>query len=76
MRTVLTLVAKDYDALQETLPHALEAVASSGSPVLDTEILGEGAADVFFDHADPTIVRAKAEDFLERSEVDLCVQLA
>jgi len=73
---VLTLVAKDYDALQETLPLALEAVAGSGSPIKDTNVLGDGAADIFFDHDDPTIVRAKAEDALERSAVDICVQLA
>ncbi len=76
MRTVLTVVARDYDALQEALPHALEAVASAGSPIEDTEVLGDGAADIFFDSNDPTIVRAKAEDMLERSPVDLCVQLA
>jgi phosphoserine phosphatase len=76
MRTVLTVVAKDYDALQEALPHALEAVASSGATIEDTEVLGDGAADVFFDHSDPTIIRAKAEDYLQRSQVDLCVQLA
>ncbi|HTX49967.1 MAG TPA: phosphoserine phosphatase SerB [Caulobacteraceae bacterium] len=75
MRTVLTLVAKDYDGLQEAFPHALEAVAASGSSVQDTDVLGDGAADIFFDHDDPTIVRAKAEDYLERSDVDLCVQL-
>ena len=73
---MLTLVAKDYDALQETLPLALEAVAGSGSPIKDTNVLGDGAADIFFDHDDPTIVRAKAEDALERSAVDICVQLA
>jgi phosphoserine phosphatase len=76
MRTVLTLVAKDYDGLQEALPHALEAVAGSGSSIEDTDVLGDGAADIFFDHDDPTIVRAKAEDYLKRSDVDLCVQLA
>jgi phosphoserine phosphatase len=76
MRIVLTLVAKDFDALQEFLPQALEAVAAAGSPVADTEILGSGAADIFFEHDDPTIARAKAEDVLERSPVDVCVQLA
>jgi phosphoserine phosphatase len=76
MRTVLTVVARDNGALQEALPHALEAVAASGSPIEDTETLGDGAADIFFDSNDATIVRAKAEDLLERSPVDLCVQLA
>ena len=76
MRIVLTLVARDFDALQDNLPLALEAVAAGGSPVADTDILGSGAADIFFEHDDPTIVRAKAEDMLERSAVDVCVQLA
>jgi phosphoserine phosphatase len=75
MRIVLTLVAKDYDGLQETLPLALEAVAGSGAPIKDTDVLGDGAADIFFDHDDPTIVCAKAEEALERSAVDICVQL-
>jgi phosphoserine phosphatase len=75
MRIVLTLVTTDFDALQEALPHALEAVARSGSSIEDTEILGDGAADIFFDHDDPTIVRAKAEDVLERAPADICVQL-
>ena len=73
---MLTLVAKDYDGLQETLPLALEAVAGSGSMIKDTEVLGDGAADIFFDHDDPTIVRASADSALERSAVDICVQAA
>jgi phosphoserine phosphatase len=76
MRIVLTVVARDFDALQEALPNALEAVAGAGSPVQDTEILGPGAADIFIDHDDPTILRARAEDALERAPVDICVQLA
>ena len=73
---MLTLVAKDYDGLQETLPLALEAVAGSGSMIKDTEVLGDGAADIFFDHDDPTIVRASADSALERAAVDICVQAA
>lgn len=76
MRIVLTLVATDYDALQECLPQALEAVAAAGSPVRDTDILGDGAVDVFFEHDDPTIALAKAEALLELSPADVCVQLA
>jgi len=76
MRIVLTVVAKDFDALQEALPHALEAVAASGSPVADTEILGAGAADIFFEHDDPVIAKARAEDAVERAKADICVQLA
>jgi phosphoserine phosphatase len=75
MRIVLTVVAPDYDTLQEALPFALEAVAGAGSTIQDTDILGDGAADIFFDHDDPTIARAKAEDALERIDADICVQL-
>jgi phosphoserine phosphatase len=74
MLIALTVVAKDFDALQEALPYALEGVAAAGMPVTDTEILGPGAADIFLEHDDPVIVRARAEDALERSPIDLCVQ--
>ena len=53
-------------ACRKRLPQALEAVAGAGSPIEDTDILGDGAADIFFEHDDPTIVRARAEDALER----------
>ena len=76
MRIVLTLVARDFDALQQNLPYALEAVAGCGSAVKDTEILGAGAIDVFFEHDDPIIARAKVTATLEREPVDICVQLA
>jgi phosphoserine phosphatase len=76
MRTVLTVVVPDYDTLQEILPHAVDAVARCGSTIEDTDILGEGAFDIFFDHDDLTIVRAKVEDALEREQADICVQLA
>jgi phosphoserine phosphatase len=75
MRIVLTVVVPDYDKLQEVLPQALEAVAGAGSTIQDTDILGDGAFDIFFDHDDPTIVRARAEDALEREPADICVQL-
>jgi len=76
MRTVLTIVAPDFDVLQESLPLALEAVAGAGSTIQDIDILGAGAADIFFDHADLAIVRAKAQDALQYAQVDVCVQLA
>ena len=76
MRIVLTVVVPDYDTLQLVLPQALEAVAGAGSSIQDTDILGDGAFDIFFDHDDPTIVRAKAEAALERETADVCVQLA
>ena len=75
MRIVLTVVVPDYDKLQEILPQTLEAVAGAGSTIQDTDILGDGAFDIFFDHDDPTIVRAKAESALEREPADICVQL-
>ncbi len=37
-------------------------------------MLGAGAADIFAEHDDPTIIRAGAEDALERLPVDLCAQ--
>src|SRR5271155_424910 len=75
MRIVLTVVVPDYDTLQNVLPQTLEAVAGAGSSIEDTDILGDGAFDIFFDHDDPTIVRAKAESALEREPADVCVQL-
>ncbi|HXQ13086.1 MAG TPA: phosphoserine phosphatase SerB [Caulobacteraceae bacterium] len=75
MRIVLTVVVPDYDKLQEVLPQTLEAVAGAGSTIQDTDILGDGAFDIFFDHDDPTIVRARAENALEREPADICVQL-
>ncbi|HEY3799116.1 MAG TPA: phosphoserine phosphatase SerB [Caulobacteraceae bacterium] len=76
MRIVLTVVTPDFDALQAALPFALEAVAGAGSTIRDTNILGDGAFDIFFDHDDPTIVRAKAEEALERQPADICAQIA
>ena len=76
MRIVLTVVVPDYDTLQNVLPQTLEAVAGAGSAIEDTDILGDGAFDIFFDHDDPTIVRAKAQDALQYAQVDICVQLA
>jgi phosphoserine phosphatase len=75
MRIVLTVVTQDFDALQEALPYALEAVAGAGSTIGDTNILCDGAMDIFFEHDDATIVRAKAEEALERQPADVCVQL-
>jgi phosphoserine phosphatase len=76
MLLALTLVAPDYDTLEVVLPGALEAVAAAGSPVKDMQILGAGAIDIITTGDDPTILRAKAEDVLERHAVDLCVQMA
>ena len=75
MRIVLTLVANGYEALQDALPSALEAVAGGGSPIQHTDILGDGAADLFFDHDDPAIVRARCHGALQNAPIDICVQL-
>jgi len=76
MLLVLTLVARDFDGLQEALPLALEAVAGCGRPVKDTEILGDGAADLFVEGDDPMLLRAQARRALERKSVDFCAQPA
>jgi phosphoserine phosphatase len=76
LRIVLTLVAREFQVLQESLPLAIEACASAGAPVKETDVLGDGAADLFLEHDDPTIVRAFAEETLDGQVVDLCVQLA
>jgi phosphoserine phosphatase len=76
MLLVLTLVAADYDGLQEALPAALEAVAGCGAPVKASEILGEGAADLFVEGDGPARLRAAASAALERQKIDFCVQAA
>ncbi|MEO8811729.1 MAG: hypothetical protein ABI376_02305, partial [Caulobacteraceae bacterium] len=60
MRLVLTLVAPDFDTLQDALPQALDAVAAGGRPVADTEVLGEGAMDLFVEGDDPALLHARA----------------
>jgi phosphoserine phosphatase len=76
MRLVLTLVARDYDGLQEALAEALEAVAGTGRTIADTQLLGEGAADIFVDGADLMVLRARVATAFERRDVDFCVQPA
>ncbi|MBV9994092.1 MAG: phosphoserine phosphatase SerB [Caulobacteraceae bacterium] len=76
MQIVLTVVAPDPEVLQQALPKALEAVAACGAPVKQTQALGPGAADVFLEHDDPTIIRAAAETALEGKAADVCAQLA
>ena len=75
MRLVLTLVARDFDALQEALPPALEAVAGAGRPVIDTQILGEGAADIFTEGGGQAPLRLLTARALERLSVD-CLRSA
>jgi phosphoserine phosphatase len=76
MLLVLTLVAADFDGLQEALPPALEAVAACGRPVKHTQILGEGAADLFTEGESPGRLRSAAARALERQRVDFCAQAA
>jgi phosphoserine phosphatase len=76
MRLAFTLVAPDYDALQDAIPAALEAVAQAGRPADGLDVLGEGAADIFVEGAELVELRAAARRGLERIAVDFCVQPA
>jgi phosphoserine phosphatase len=76
MRLVLTLVAPSFDALQDALPAAVEAVAGAGAPVSEMAVLGEGAADLFVEGVEIAALRAFADRGLERAGVDHCVQPA
>jgi phosphoserine phosphatase len=76
MLLALTLVTPDFDTLQEALPMALEAVAMAGRPVEDTDILGDGAADILVQGTDPTMLRTYAQSHLGHLKVDVCAQLA
>jgi phosphoserine phosphatase len=76
VRLVLTLVCPDFEALQATLPQALEAVAAAGRPVGDMRLLGEGAADIFTEGEDVADLAAAAGRALERQSADICVQPA
>lgn len=74
MRLAFTLVARNLASLQDALPAALDAVTASGRPVVDTHILGDGAADIIVDGDGPAELRANALRALERQAVDFCVQ--
>jgi len=76
MRLALTLVAADPGALQDALSLGIEAVAAAGRPVEDTEILGEGAADLFAERDGPVLLRTHVERAFAGAEVDFCVQPA
>lgn len=76
MRLVLTLVAPDFDALQDALSAATEAVAATGRPIAGMEVLGEGAMDLFVDGAELARLRRTAGELLARAGVDFCVQPA
>jgi len=74
MRLVLTLVARDYQHLQEAMTPALEAVAGTGRTIEHTQILGDGAADIFVDAPDLSDLRLRAGWGLAGETVDFCVQ--
>ncbi len=76
MRLVLTLVCRDFDALQATLPDALEAVAAAGRSVDDMTVLGDGAIDLFTEGESSRPLAAAAARALERREADFCAQAA
>jgi phosphoserine phosphatase len=74
MLVVLTLVAPDLTSLETNLPHALEAVAGSGCTIRETDILGDGAADLIVEHDDPRVIHRAASDALQYAPIDLCAQ--
>ncbi len=71
-----TLVAPDFDTLQQALSPALEAVAAAGRPVKATDQLGESATDIFVEADGAEPLRAAAKSYLGRQAVDFCVQPA
>ena len=76
MRTVFTLVALDFDQLQDALGPTLDAVVASGKPIRDTAHLSDVAMDIFIDDIDPVALKVNAARSLERKAVDFCVQAA
>ena len=76
MRTVFTLVALDFDQLQDALGLALDAVVTCGKPIRDTAHLSDVAIDISIDDIDPAALKVNAARSLERKPVDFCVQAA
>jgi phosphoserine phosphatase len=76
VRLVLTLVCRDFKALQQALPEGLEAVAGAGRPVSEMRLLGEGAVDLFTEGDSPSALAAAAARALERQAADFCAQPA
>jgi phosphoserine phosphatase len=74
MLVVLTLVAPDLSSLETNLPHALEAVAGAGCTILETDILGDGVADLIVEHADPAVIGRATTNALQYVPVDSCAQ--
>ena len=74
MLVVLTLVAPDLSSLETNLPHALEAVAGAGCTIEETDVLGDGAADLIVKHDDPAVIQQAAANALQYAPIDLCAQ--
>ncbi len=74
MQVVLTLVARDLDSLEENLPHALEAAAGAGCTIQESDILGDGAADLVIEHPDPAEFARAAASALQYAPLDICAQ--
>jgi len=49
-------------------------VAGAGCTILQTDILGDGVADLIVEHADPAAIRRAASDALQYAPIDLCAQ--
>jgi phosphoserine phosphatase len=76
VRLVLTLVCRDFEALQAALAEGLEAVAGAGRPVLEMRQLGEGAIDLFTEGESADGLAFAAARALERQPADFCAQPA
>jgi len=76
MPTVLTLVARDFNALHDALSDALEAVAGLGNPIADTQSLSDVAIDIIVQGDDHARLRERAGAALAGQAVDFCVQPA
>lgn len=74
MRLVTTLVARDYDGLHAAMEIAIEALAGAGRPIVDSQILGDGAADIVVEGGDLAGLRARLASGLASHAVDVCVQ--
>ena len=52
----------------------MEAVAGAGCTIEETDILGDGAADLIVQHADPAAIQRAAAEALQYAPIDLCAQ--
>ena len=72
MLVVLTLVAPDLSSLETNLPHALEAVAGAGCTIEETDVLGDGVADLIVKHDAPAVIQQAAANALQYAPIDFC----